>query len=51
MIKLLLVSMMLAGCVDNTYREFNHDDKQDPSCYGTSGGRPGYCDARIRGHI
>lgn len=48
MMKFLILLMMLTGCADNTLREYNHDDKQDGSCYGTYGGEHGYCDARRR---
>lgn len=43
MFKILILLMMLQGCADNTYREYNADDRQDPSCIGSYGGRHGYC--------
>lgn len=46
MIKIILLLMMLPGCADNTYREFRHEDNQEPGCSDAYGGKPGYCDAR-----
>ena len=46
MIKFILLLMILPGCVDNTYHEYNNDDKQDIPCYSRFGGHHGYCDTR-----
>lgn len=40
------VMLILVGCSSEPIRQFNVDDEQDHSCYGTYGGQIGYCDKR-----
>lgn len=48
--KIIFLLMMLPGCADNVYREYNREDQQDRACHESYGGRRGYCDAYGRGH-